>query len=93
MRFGSYLAEALARKGVSQRAFALGVGYPQQAINGIIHGDRIPPLGRLEAWADHLEGFVDRPQFLELGRLEHCPQEIQQLVSDLRDRLKNRPKG
>lgn len=96
MRFGTYLAEALTRKGLSQRAFALAVGYPQPAINGIVRSERLVPLGRLEAWADHLEGFIDRALFLELGRLEHAPPEIRQLVDDLRDQLagiKPRPKG
>lgn len=84
MRFGEYLEQALKLKGLSQRAFSLLVGYPQQAVNGIIRGERVPPLGRLEAWANALSNHVDKALFLELGRLEHSPKEIRQLVIDLR---------
>jgi transcriptional regulator with XRE-family HTH domain len=86
MRFGLYLAEAIARKGLSQKAFAKMVRYPQPTINGIIKSKRVPPLGRLEAWADILTTAIDRELFLELGRLEHCPPEIRALVTKLRGR-------
>ena len=76
MRFGECLNEALVRKGMSQRAFSLIVRYRQQALNRVIRGERIPPLDRLDAWADALEGHVDREAFFELARLEHTPSEI-----------------
>lgn len=88
MRFGEYLGQALEQKGLSQRAFALEVGYPQQAINGIVKGIRIPPLGRLQGWADTLKGHIDRGMFMELAWLEHSPPGIRKALEDARAEIK-----
>ena len=86
MRFGAYLATAIEKAGISQREFARRAKSRQQNVNEIVHGRRVPPLAHLERWADLLKEHVDRAQFLELARLEHCPPEIQTLVAELRSK-------
>jgi transcriptional regulator with XRE-family HTH domain len=87
MRFGDYLQQALDAKGISQRAFSVAVGYPQQGVNRVVRGQCPPPLKKLKAWADYLAGSVDAALFIELGELEHAPPGVQKLVADLRMRI------
>ena len=84
MRFGEYFKAAIARKGLSERAFGILVGSPQQVINGVIHGERTPPLARIEAWAKALEGHVDVALFVELAELEHTPPGIRKALEEAR---------
>jgi transcriptional regulator with XRE-family HTH domain len=87
MRFGEYLQHALGKAGMSQSEFAKKARYSQANINKIARDIRQPPLARLEAWADVLANHIQRDVFLELGRLEHSPPEIRDLVAKLRHQL------
>lgn len=88
MHFGEYLAAAITKAGFTQATFAKKVGQHQQTINAVVHRKRVPPLKHMGRWADVLGKAVDRAQFLELARLANSPDEIQELVEDLREQLR-----
>jgi hypothetical protein len=79
------LAEILAKRGLTQRAFASSVRLHQGSLYRVLHQDGKPPLKMIERWADtlHLHG-QEREQFLEEAFLLHCPDYIQTLVRKLR---------
>jgi len=90
MRFGEYLAEAITRAGLSQRQFALRVGYRQQNISQIVHGKRVPPIRHIDKWAKALGAAVDPVVFRQLALLSHCPPEIQEELRLLKEQLKKK---
>jgi transcriptional regulator with XRE-family HTH domain len=87
MRFGEYLAEGLAKAGYTQSSFAQKVGQKQPAISAIVLGKRAPPLKHVSRWAEVLGKVLDKSTFMELARLENSPLEIQELITELRQRL------
>ena len=80
MRFGNYLAAAITKAGLSQRQFALRVKTPQQNMNEMVRGKRVPPLKRVAAWAVALAPHVELERFLVLAWLEHASEELRELI-------------
>lgn len=82
------LADLLAEKRVSLRAFARGVGANPTFVSQIIRGHRRPPLGRIGEWGQFLGVDAQRIALMVEGALlDHSPPEMQVLVSQLRQRI------
>lgn len=84
LRFGPLLRKAIKSSGGSLRAFASGSGSSPGHVSNVAKGRHLPPLAKLEQWADAL-GIAgrERERFLLAGRLEHCPTEIRRYVERL----------
>ncbi len=82
---GKLVAEALAASGLSQHAFCRQVKYDQGSLQGVIKGQRKPPLGSEEAWAKAfgLKGDA-RHEFLVAYWLAHSPPPLATEIDRLR---------
>jgi transcriptional regulator with XRE-family HTH domain len=88
MSFGDLLRAALAERGLSTRTAQplLQLSYPM--ISQVCTGRRLPPLDRIEAWADALKiTGDDRSDFLRAAYLAHAPEQVRHLVADLETRI------
>lgn len=85
--FARYLRSALARKELSQRAFAKAVRYKQANIQQICAGRRPMPLVHIKTWAKELGDVVDPREFEERAYLDHAPPYVSRLVRRLRREL------
>lgn len=86
--FRHLLAGHLETRGWSHRQFAARVESGQGFISQVIRGDRTPPLDRLPVWMEVLALSVEeRSAFLEAALLAHAPQEVVDLVVELRAKV------
>jgi len=93
--FGVFLREILNEQGLGVREGARILGdFDPGWLGGILSAKRPPPLAQLEAWADALKlRGEQRQEFLDLGYLTHCPDEVWTMVVALKaenKRLKQR---
>jgi hypothetical protein len=82
---GTLIVDALAAAELSQHAFCRAVGYNQGSLQGVIKGQRNPPLGSEEAWAKalRLKGEA-RHGFLVAYWLAHSPAQLAGEIDRLR---------
>jgi hypothetical protein len=86
--FGELLRGHLSRLGLSTRAFGAQVQSAHSFIFHIMDGDRLPPLDRIEGWADALllKGG-ERAEFIREAMLAHCPAAIREEFARMQMRL------
>ena len=88
MGFPECFLAALEFRRIQQKQFAFSVSATPAHINMIAKGSRLPPLDRIEAWADALNlNGSERQEFIEAAWLAHCPAEAQAMVQRLRERV------
>jgi hypothetical protein len=88
---GKLLVDALAAAGLSQHGFCRAVGYDQGSLQGVVKGQRKPPRGSEEAWADALSLKGDaRHEFLVSYWLAHAPEQLAAEVDWLRSARRRR---
>lgn len=89
------LIECCEAKGISPYALGAESGIKSRSVMSYVvrarkSGERgyLPPLQKLEAWADRL-GLTGghRKRFLLLGSLEHCPPLVQEHLREVEARL------
>jgi transcriptional regulator with XRE-family HTH domain len=90
LRFGSYLAQAIKRQGMTRRKFAIEVGYAHQNLHLLIRAERKPPINRIGRWSGVLGDAIDADLFRQLALLEHCPREIREAFLAQREQLDGR---
>ncbi len=72
--FGSLLTALIAEKTEGKSAFARACGSTAGFINNVCRDRRLPPLDRIDSWADALKlTGPEREQFLIEANLAHCP--------------------
>lgn len=75
--FTDVLDRHLAAKGISLRAFARSAGVPVSLLSRLKKGQRAVPVGRIEAWADHLGLRGDeRAEFIDSAMWTAVPKRL-----------------
>ena len=82
--FGDLLRKLLTRKGMSQMDLARDLGTTSSVISQTTTGSRLPPLDRIDLWADAMRLTEDeREEFALSAALAHCPEPIQREMARL----------
>jgi len=82
---GKLVGDALKSSDFTQQGFCRAVSYDQGSLQGVIKGQRKPPRGREEAWADALRLKGDaRHEFLLSYWCSDAPEQLAAEVDRLR---------
>ncbi len=82
--FGPLLKRLLAERRLSISAFARLVRMSRNMVDLVARGGRLPPLDRLNDWAEVLTlGGKDRDRFVFLGHVAHSTDFVRQRLEDL----------
>jgi transcriptional regulator with XRE-family HTH domain len=82
--FGELLAEALANRQMTQKAFAQRTKTPISNLNEVVTGVRKPPLRRLPKWLEVLEVPArEREMWRQAAAVAHAKPEIREVIETL----------
>ena len=83
--FGAYVTALLAKRDLTQTAFAQRVGMTQPHVAQVLGGRWPMKIERIDAWADALDlAGAERRRFRIEALLTRCPSEIRAYIQDLR---------
>lgn len=84
--FPAAFLRAVSLSGLTQRTFAKLAGITQGHVSNVITGKRLPPLDRMQEWADLLGIYgEDRAEFVRLAEIAHTPPGIRAEYLRLRE--------
>ncbi len=86
--FGKLLRHLLEERELGVREFARMIGdFDPGYLAGVLAASRPPPIAHFPGWADALDlpHGEAREEFLRLGYLTHCPEQVWKMVDQLRE--------